>query len=289
MIKFSTCLWFDTQAGEASEFYQSVFKNTKIGNVARYPGGGEEIHGGTKGQVLTVEMEIEGQKVLLLNGGPIFKHTPSMSFIDSCESEAESDELWKKLSPGGTVRMGLDKYPWASKYGWTADKYGVEWQIMNAPGPQKIAPALLFVDERFGKGEEAVNFYTSMFPNSKIESMHKDEQSKTVAHASFNLNGQNFRLMEGAGKHGHQPNESFSICVHCDTQEEVDKYWDKFTKDGAESQCGWVKDKFGVSWQIIPNGMGELMSNPKTAAKAMKVMLTMKKLDINKLRAAANS
>lgn len=287
MKKIATCLWFDHQAEEAVKFYTSVFKNTKVHNSAFYGEAGAEVSGQKAGSLMLIEFELEDQEIQALNGGPIFQFSPSFSYYVNCTSEKEIDELWKKLSQGGQARMGLDKYPWAEKYGWTADKYGVEWQLILAPSARKISPAFLFTDHLFGKGEEAINFYMSLFPNSKIETMSHDPTTKTVMHSTFILNGQGFVLMEGAGKHGHSFTNANSLVVNCDTQEEIDRLWEKLAVGGTIEECGWLKDKYGVSWQVVPAVLAQLMSDPKKAEKVMQAMLKMKKLDIAKLKAAA--
>lgn len=287
MQKINPCLWFDTQAEDAAKFYTSLFKKSKIGKIARYGEAGAQVSGQKKDSVMTVEFEIEGYKILGLNGGPIFKFTPALSLFVWCETEAEIDELWQKLGTGGEVRMGLDKYPWAEKYGWTADRYGVEWQLMLSPQAQKITPAFLFVKELFGKGEEAMNFYMSLFKNSQVHSIARDEATKTIQHCIFSLEGQNFALMEGEGSHNFTFSSAFSLVINCETQDEIDTYWTKLSAGGSTEQCGWLKDKYGVSWQITPRIMDELMSDPLKSEKVMKAMLQMKKLDIKKLRQAA--
>ena len=287
MKKMAVSLWFDNQAEDATKFYQGVFKHTKPGSIARYTQAGAKMSGQKEGSVMTVQENVENIEIVALNGGPLFKFNPSYSFYVGCETESEISELWSKLSPGGQVRMGLDKYPWAERYGWTTDKYGVEWQLILAPTSKKISPAFLFTDELFGRGQEAVAFYTSIFPDSKINMMAKDEKTKSIMHCSFTLNGENFVLMEGAGQHGHKFNESFSIVVYCENQKEIDDYWSKLIAGGGkESQCGWLKDKFGVSWQIVPRMLPELAADPKKADKAMAAVGQMKKFDLAALKAA---
>lgn len=287
MQKIYPCLWFDNQAEEAAKYYASLFPNSKIGKTSLYSGDASEVSGQKVGSVMTLDFEIGGLKILGLNGGPIFKFTPAMSLFIWCDTEKEIDELWKKLSVGGEVRMGLDKYPWAQKYGWTTDKFGVEWQMMLASQKQKIMPAFLFVDKLFGQGEEAIGFYTSVFKNSKIEFMSCDDEHKTVAHCIFTLNGQSFVLMEGPGKHGFTFNNSFSLIVNCETQAEIDEYWEKLSDGGTIEECGWLKDRYGVSWQIVPAMMNEWMTgNPKKADNVMKAVLQMKKLDLHQLKQA---
>jgi predicted 3-demethylubiquinone-9 3-methyltransferase (glyoxalase superfamily) len=121
MQKITPCLWFDGKAEEAAKFYVSIFKDSKIGNVTRYGKEGYEIHGGKAGSVLTVDFEIEGQKFVALNGGPIFKFNEAISFQVRCETQKEVDYYWEKLSEGGDEQ--------AQQCGWLKDKYGVSWQI----------------------------------------------------------------------------------------------------------------------------------------------------------------
>jgi len=157
---------------------------------------------------------------------------------------------------------------------------------------QKITPFLWFDDQ----AEEAVKFYTSIFKNSKIGKIARyDEAGEkasgrpkgSVMTVEFQLEGQEFVALNG-GPH-FQFTEAVSFVVNCQTQEEVDYYWEKLSEEGKEVQCGWLKDKYGLSWQIVPTILGELLSD-KDAAKSQRVMqamLKMVKLDIDKLKAAA--
>jgi predicted 3-demethylubiquinone-9 3-methyltransferase (glyoxalase superfamily) len=157
MEKITPFLWFDDKAEEAAKFYTSIFKNSKIGNIARYGDAGAQVSGRAKGTVMTVEFQLEGQKFVALNGGPQFKFTEAISFV-----------------------------------------------------------------------------------------------------------------------------------VNCQTQEEVDHYWETLSDGGQEVQCGWLKDKYGLSWQIVPTVLGEMLSDPdpKKAERVMKAMLQMKKIDIKGLQQA---
>ena len=122
MQNITPCLWFDDKAEEAAKFYASIFKNSKIGDVIHYGKEGYEIHGREEGSVLTVDFEIEGQKFVALNGGPIFKFNEAISFQVHCETQEEVDYYWEKLSEGGDEK--------AQQCGWLKDKYGVSWQIV---------------------------------------------------------------------------------------------------------------------------------------------------------------
>ncbi|MGB7291454.1 MAG: VOC family protein [Thermodesulfobacteriota bacterium] len=121
MQKITPCLWFDSNAEEAVNFYATIFKNSRIGKISRYGEAGYEIHGKPAGTVLTMEFELNGQSFTALNGGPMFKFNEAISFQVSCESQEEVDYYWNKLSEGGDEK--------AQQCGWLKDKYGVSWQI----------------------------------------------------------------------------------------------------------------------------------------------------------------
>ena len=186
--------------------------------------------------------------------------------------------------------MPLDKYPWGEKFGFIKDKFDMTWQLIyttTATYNQKIMMSMLFVGEQFGKGEEAMRYYTSIFPNSNVISAKIIEEGRpepavagTLEFGQFNLDNEKFVAMDGAGEHKFQFNEGLSFVVECDTQEEIDNYWDTLTKDGSESMCGWLKDKYGVSWQIIPSILSKLMSNAEKAPRVIEAFLKMKKFDI---------
>lgn len=120
MQKITPNLWFDNQAEEAANFYVSIFKNSRIGSIARYGEAAAVISGRPKGSVLTVSFQLDGQEFVALNGGPHFKFTEAISLIVNCESQGEVDELWEKLSKGGEIQQ----------CGWLKDKYGLSWQIV---------------------------------------------------------------------------------------------------------------------------------------------------------------
>jgi predicted 3-demethylubiquinone-9 3-methyltransferase (glyoxalase superfamily) len=122
MQKITPCLWFDSNAEEAVNFYTSIFKNSKIGDISRYGEAGYEIHRKPAGTVLTIEFELNGQAFTALNGGPMFKFNEAISFQVGCESQEEVDYYWEKLSEGGDRN--------AQRCGWLKDKYGLSWQIV---------------------------------------------------------------------------------------------------------------------------------------------------------------
>lgn len=152
---------------------------------------------------------------------------------------------------------------------------------------QKITSCLWFNNQ----AEEAANFYTSIFKNSKVSDISRytegsPGQAGTAMTVAFQLDGQEFMALNGGPEFAFT--EAISFCVNCETQSEVDEFWEKLSEGGEESQCGWLKDKYGVSWQIVPTALGQLMSggDPNKSKRVMDALLKMRKLDINVLRQA---
>ncbi|HET6528497.1 MAG TPA: VOC family protein [Balneolaceae bacterium] len=305
--KITPNLWFDDQAEEAVNFYTSVFENSNIKNTTRYNKEAAAASGIPEGTVMTMSFEIEGCSFLALNGGPHFKINPSISFFlnfDPSKNENASDnleEIWNKLAEGGQVLMELGEYPFSPKYGWVQDKYGVSWQLIlsNPDGEDrpKIIPSLMFVGNQAGRAEEAISFYRDIFDDSetgliaRYEAGQEPDQEGTIMFADFKLEDQWFAAMDSAYDHKFGFNEGISFIVHCEDQDEVDYFWNKLSAMPEAEQCGWLKDKFGISWQIIPDALPELLGNSNTekAKKAMEAMLQMKKIDIEGLKKAAES
>lgn len=287
MQKIVPHFWYDQAAGEAAEFYTSLFEDSSIDSKV-------EIYDTPSGTAETVTFTLAGQSFMSISAGPIFQFTPAVSLQVICSTIAEVDHLWKELSSEGSVLMQLDAYPFSERYGWTEDKYGLSWQILYVPDQlisQKITPTLLFTDKQYGNAKEAMEFYTSVFANGAIDGLNyyseSDENSQvgTVQYGLFNLEGQNFVAMDSGMAHGFTFNEAVSFVVNCDTQEEIDYYWDKLSFVPEAEQCGWLKDKYGLSWQIVPTRMKELMTT-KDSEKLQRVtqaFLKMKKFNLAEL------
>jgi len=269
------CLWFNDNAAEAAHFYCSVFKDSHIA---------EE-------NPLVVTFESSGEKFMCLNGGPKFAPNPSISFFVVCETIEEVDGYWKSLKEGGMEMMPLDKYPWSDRYAWVQDKFGVTWQLsygkMKDVG-QKFTPTLMFTESSAGKAEEAIAFYASVFEPSTVVGIARYEPGEgdvegLVKHAQFKLDNKVMMAMDSSLTHGFEFNEGISLVVECDTQEQIDHYWTQLTEGGREDQCGWLKDQFGVSWQIVPSILSQLMSDPERSHKVVEAFMKMKKFEISKL------
>jgi predicted 3-demethylubiquinone-9 3-methyltransferase (glyoxalase superfamily) len=270
------CLWFDGKALEAAEFYCSVFKDSKI--ISRNP--------------MVNEWEIMGMKIMGLNGGPMFKITPGISFFINLSSEAEINRIYNDLIEGGSALMPLGKYDWAPLYGWLKDKYGMTWQLSTGAA-DSIKLSLLFTDTVLGKATEATDLYITLFENSqsifKAPYPADNPFAGYLMYSEFNLAGRAFAAMDGPGGHAFAFNEGVSLVVTCDTQPEIDHIWNNLTANGgSESQCGWLKDHYGVSWQIIPKILSEKMNagDAMRSGQMMQALMGMKKLDIAALAAA---
>jgi predicted 3-demethylubiquinone-9 3-methyltransferase (glyoxalase superfamily) len=290
MEKIVPYLWFDASAGEAARLYASAFENARIVKA-------DIIEGTPSGTVENVTLDIGGQTILLMSAGPEFKLNPSISLLVNCDSPAEVDRLWEKLSPGGKAMMPLGEYPFCPRYGWTEDKYGVSWQLYYTEkkiGRPKIIPTLMFTHAACGKAEEAMRYWTSLFPNSSVDGIlpygpdDAPDAAGTVKHGEFDLGGQVFAVMDSAQAHAFTFNEAFSLMVNCDNQEEIDRLWLALSAHPEAEACGWLKDRFGVSWQIVPRELAGMMGSGdgERTGRVVQAFLKMKKMNIAALKKA---
>jgi predicted 3-demethylubiquinone-9 3-methyltransferase (glyoxalase superfamily) len=293
--KITPCLWYASQTEEAMRLYTQAFADSRIELVQYYPEGVTDGPlAGMSGQVLTAIFELAGQRFMALDGGPQFRFTPASSFFVNCEDEAAFDRLWARLIEGGSVLMPAQAYPFSPKFGWLEDRFGLSWQVSVGRRAQKIVPFLLFAGEQYGRAEAAISFYTSLFERSGIEHIQRYSGSDggeagTVQHAIFQLHGQDFMATEsGDAQHGFTFSPAVSLYVECETQDEIDRLWHALSAVPEAEQCGWLQDRYGVSWQIIPRQLGELMSDsdPVKVQRVTQAMLQMKKIEIAGLERA---
>lgn len=281
------CLWFDEESKEAAEFYCDVFKG-KI----------------TVDTPVVMNIDLFGQKLMLLNGGPYFKKNASVSFMVICTTEDEVQQYWDRLIEGGIALMALDSYSWSKKYGWVQDKYGVTWQLFlgDKSESQKIIPTMMFIHQNNGKAKEAMEFYTKAFPNSSIGNILKygddsegnptSEPADNIKHGHFTIGGYSFFCMDNSYDHQFDFNEGISIVVMTDDQQQTDYLWNTLISEGGrESMCGWLKDRYGLSWQIVPKRLIELMndSDQEKSRKVVQAMMKMQKIIIPQLEEAYHS
>jgi predicted 3-demethylubiquinone-9 3-methyltransferase (glyoxalase superfamily) len=301
MQKIIPNLWFDTQAKEATEYYVQAFSN--IGEDAKVTSS-VVLRDTPSGDADALTFEVDGYAIMTLSGGPYFKLNPSISFMVNFDPSKDPqaiehlDALWESLSEGGKVMMPLQEYPFSKRYGWTEDKFGMSWQLIltNPDGEPRpfIIPSMLFANAAYGKAEEAGDFYISVFKNAKRGTLVKypagmePHTEGTVMFSDFTLENEWLTAMDGPGTHDFNFNEALSLLIQCDSQEEIDYFWEKLSAVPESEQCGWVKDAFGVSWQIAPTRMQEMMAKgtPEQIDRVVKAFMPMKKLDIEALEKA---
>jgi predicted 3-demethylubiquinone-9 3-methyltransferase (glyoxalase superfamily) len=281
-------LWFDRDAGEAVAFYTSLFSDSIVSDHT-------VISGTPSGDVDIITFRLSGQKFMAINAGPLFKFNESVSFFVYCGSEKETDRLYESLSEGGSVIFPLDRYDWSPRYAWVKDKFGLSWQldVEEINSPQKIVPNLLFVNKKSARVKEAVEFYTSVFPGSDsiMEAPWHPGSGMpegSLLFAQYRLSGFLFNSMSSNQQHDYDFNEALSFMIYCDSQDEIDYYWEKLTDGGKEQPCGWIKDRFGLSWQVVPFEMDEMMATKdrQQLARVTAAMLQMMKPDIGALKKA---
>ena len=298
MQKIVPHLWFDTQAKEAAEFYVRAFgqgsKVMSVNTLKDTPSGDCDI----------VSFSLAGYEFMAISAGPLFAFNPSVSFMVNFDPSRDPgarerlDALWTALSEGGQTLMPLEKYPFSERYGWIQDKYGVSWQlILTDPAGEPrpfIIPSLMFTGDNTGKAGEAIDFYVSVFNDAKrgmtapYPPGAAPEEAAKIMFAEFMLEGQWFTAMDSGHMHAFGFNEAISLLVRCETQEEIDAYWAKLSAVPEAEQCGWLKDKYGVSWQVAPADMEAMMDgDPAAVARVTKAFLAMKKFDLAALRKAA--
>lgn len=273
------CLWLNGNAKEVADFYCSVFASGAIVDASP----------------MVVTIHLAGQKFMLLNGGTEFKPNPCLSFFVVCETVEELDAAWRKLADDGSVLMPLDAYPWSSRYGWVQDRFGFSWQLSHGKMEdvgQKFTPSLLFTGENAGRAEDAIRFYTGVFTPSSVTGIlrygpNEEDAEGRVKHAMFTLDSFVLMAMDSSFAHGFTFNEAISLVVECEDQQEIDRFWNSLADGGAEGRCGWLKDRYGVSWQIIPGMLKDLMQNPEKREQVVQAFLKMKKFDIAALEGAA--
>jgi len=295
MQKIIPHLWFDKEAVEAAEFYASVFPESKLIHKS-------VIHDTPSGDCDLVSFTVWNKEFMAISAGPLFKPNPSVSFIVNFDplffggSEDAAlqaiNAVWTKLTQDGHALMEIGSYPFSKRYGWVRDKFGVSWQLMltapeGDPRPA-IIPALMFTGSKYGKAEEAVGFYKTVFKNSQAGALHRypsgitNNQEGTVMFADFKLEDTWFAAMDSGYEHGFDFNEAISFLIPCMDQAEIDRYWEQLSAVPEAEQCGWLKDKFGLSWQISAAEIAMVFRDgtPEEQVRVTKALLPMKKIEI---------
>ena len=291
-------LWFDTQAREAAAFYCDLFPDSQVDSVTT-------LHDTPSGDCDVVAFTLHGQPFMAISAGPMFTFNPSVSFFVNFDPSREPDaaarleRTWAALIDGGQALMPLDAYPFSKRYGWVQDRYGLSWQLILSdpdgdPRPP-IVPSLLFTGEVCGKADEAGAFYRSVFDGSTAGQLvrYPDGASPdapgSVMFSDFRLGDTWFAAMDSAHPRGFGFNEAISFVVTCRDQAEIDRYWAQLSSVPEAEQCGWCKDRFGLSWQVAPLVLDELMArgDRATVDRVTRAFLDMHKLDVAALEKAA--
>ena len=274
-------IWCDGTADEAAQFYTDIFRDASVTEQA--PG-------------IAATVSIHGFKLSLINGGNQYAPNPSISCILNFDpllfggeeqARAYLDELYKRLSTGG-VLMELGEYPFSPRYAWVRDRFGMTWQLMltdpdGDPRPFVI-PSFMFGGTNHAHAEEATDAWIALFDNSRRGVLYRYEEggpldAGTVMFTDFTLRGTWMAATDSGTFHDFTFTPGVSIIVSCRDQEEIDRYWAGLSAVPEAERCGWCIDRWGVSWQVVPHNIAELMADAATRDK----VLQMGKIDLAKL------
>lgn len=274
-------IWCDGTADEAAQFYADVFRDTSIAEQA--PG-------------IAATVSIHGFKLSLINGGNQYAPNPSISCILNFDpllfggeeqARAYLDELYERLSTGG-VLMELGEYPFSPRYAWVRDRFGMTWQLMltdpdGDPRPFVI-PSFMFGGTNHAHAEEATDAWIALFDNARRGALYRYEEggpldAGTVMFTDFTLRGTWMAATDSGTFHDFTFTPGVSMIVSCRGQEEIDRYWAGLSAVPEAERCGWCVDRWGVSWQVVPHNIAELMADAITRDK----ILHMGKIDLTKL------
>lgn len=299
--KIVPCVWFDHDAAEAYDFYTRVFRDAEVLTTQRYPDDAASLPDFQKdlaGQLLTADLQIAGYRVLLLNADRTFRPTPALNFMlnfDPVLYDDARDYLdavhSALLADGGVERMPLGEYPFSPHYAWVEDRFGVNWQLMltdpeGDPRPFMM-PSFMFGGAHQNESTAAVDTYLSLFPDSALshrvtygdmggvpetgQSEPSPATADSIAFSDFRLAGQWFVAMDSGAVQDFTFTEALSLVVNVDDQQELDHYWDALSHVPESEVCGWLKDRFGVSWQITPRDIDELLRRPGAYDRMMRM------------------
>lgn len=289
-------LWFDRQADAAAEFYCEALPHTTLLTTSQYPTEGlPDFQQDFAGKTLTAELEIDGLQIVLINASDEFYPNPSISFLLNFDPSRDPDAAgtldatWQKLSEGGTALMPLDEYSFSPRYGWIQDRFGVSWQLMltNPDGEPRpfVTPQLMFGGDAQNRAKEAIDYYLATFQHSRTGTIVPYPEptgpapAGGIMFAEFQLENQWFSAMDSGVEQHFSFTHGVSLAVKCRDQDEIDRYWAALSTVREAEQCGWCIDQFGVSWQIQPENITELMADPACFQR----LEHMKKIDIAEL------
>lgn len=279
-------LWFAGDAEEAATLYARIFPGARIGDTQRYPTEGLlDFQQPMAGQVLTIDVELPDLRITLVNASDEFRPNPSASFLVTFDPARDADAresvdvLHAALAEGGVERMPLQAYPFSPYYAWVEDRFGVNWQLMvTEPGASqrpRVVPALTFCGSAQNRCREAMDLYIDTLPDSAWGMVAEyPEQTGpatpgSIMFSEVRLFGQWFTAMDSGAEMPFAFTEGYSLMVQASGQDQLDAFWSALSSVPEAERCGWCKDRFGLSWQVVPDNLGELMSRPNAYATLM--------------------
>lgn len=270
------CIWVEKPPKEVFDFYQSVFDNSGI----------------DQDYEMVVYGRLENSAFMILGGNNNYRPNSSISFMVMSKDKEKTDRYYQALIKGGSALMPLDSYEWSSHYGWVIDKYGISWQLYteddhaDEKSTGSIVPTLMFANEQQGRCREALEHYRQIFPSMRIDGIldyPSGEFAGQVMHTQFKIQDFTLMAMDSGVPQTFSFNDTISLTLLCKDQGGVDYYWDRLLKEGNAIQCGWLVDKFGIRWQVVPDGMDKLLFEHPQGEENMKRMMGMIKLNIEEL------
>lgn len=273
----STNHWYRGTADEALALYEQAFRDTAVVSRARYPEAGlPDFLAPLAGTTMQIELDIHGVRLGMTNAGPEYSPCPAISmllnFDPSMIPDAREylDQAWAVLSEGGEVRMPLGEYPHSAHYGWVQDRFGVNWQLMltnpsGDPAPF-MTPNVLFTEPVLWRAGEALEAWVAAVSGSRVLHRHPYPEGSAapegaVMFADAEVAGSLLSVMDSGPGHSFEFTPGSSFVIHCPDQETIDAAWEALSADPEAEQCGWLRDRFGVSWQVVPADMEQILAH----------------------------
>ncbi|HEM6452798.1 VOC family protein [Streptococcus suis] len=280
-------LWYDTAAKEAVAFYVELFggKIDWTYTITDTPSGDSDL----------IQFQLGDMTLAAISAGPYFKLNESMSLMVNVASKDEVTRLYQALSEGGRILMPLAEYPFSPYYVWLEDRFGLSY-TPDLDKPYQFDICLLFSQEQVGLAQPMLDYYKDKLPQASIGQLsYYGEGEAAVEAAKLNyaellVGGQKLIVMDHGYGGEASFNEAFSLMVYVDSQEEADSWYEIVSAVPEAEVCGWAKDQFGISWQIVPRTLMEAYdtASPEKAKAVNAAVMTMKRLDIAAIQALLN-
>lgn len=280
-------LWYNTEAKEAVAFYVDLFggKIDWTYTITDTPSGDSDL----------IQFQLGDMTLAAISAGPYFKLNESMSLMVNVADKDEVTRLYQALSEGGHILMPLGEYPFSPYYVWLEDRFGLSWQLSYAPDldkPYQFDICLLFSQDQVGLAQPMLNYYKDKLPQASVGQLsYYGEGEAAVEAAKLNyaellVAGQKLIVMDHGYGGEASFNEAFSLMVYVDSQDELNFYYDLLSAVPEAEMCGWVKDQFGISWQIVPRILMEAYdtASPEQIKAVNAAVMTMKRLDIGTIQ-----